>query len=298
MSKIFAKNLNSTSRAGQDSYGEAITGRDHVDRRGLDVNVLDSGYFNTALGILNGRKIVGLYGYVEGLANSTTPADIWDGGGTYSGQVAHSAQARQLNIVSNNAADIATGTGAREIGVYGLDSDWRETTEFFDLNGTNNVVSTTTWRRVLGAHVVTAGSGGKNAGTITITYNTMPSTVFAKMMPGNNQAQMGVFTVPNGKRAILLSLKVNLSRATNQSNDTTHGLFTLKTRAENGVYRTVIKENLNESRSTKIETLNSLVLNQKTDIKTTIEGVNTSNSVASVAYELFLIDYNSITALS
>lgn len=129
--------------------------------------------------------------------------DIWDGGGTYTGHPTGSAEA--INIVSGSANDAAAGTGARTLRVEGLDASGTYVEETFTLNGTTPVVSSSTWLRVVRAFILTAGSGGTNAGAITIKHNVTTANVFAVIKASRGQAMLAVFTVPAGRTARVTS---------------------------------------------------------------------------------------------
>ena len=129
--------------------------------------------------------------------------DIWDGGGTYTGQPTGSAEA--INIVSSSAADAAAGTGLRTLRVEGLDASGAYVEETFTLNGTTPVVSSSTWTRVFRAFGLTAGTGGTNAGAITIKHNVTTANVFAVVQAGRAQAMIAAFTVPTGRTATITS---------------------------------------------------------------------------------------------
>jgi hypothetical protein len=128
--------------------------------------------------------------------------DVCDVGGVYAGLPALPAQAAEaINIVSSSANDAAAGTGARTIRVEGLDSTGKYAQETFTLNGTTPVVSASTWKRVFRAFGLTAGSGGVNAGAITIKHNVTTANVFTVIKAGRNQAALAAFTVPANKTA-------------------------------------------------------------------------------------------------
>lgn len=135
--------------------------------------------------------------------------DVVEAGGTYVGQPVIPTQAAEaLNIVSGSANDTAAGTGARTVKVEGLNSSGAWAEETFTMNGTTPVVSTSTWLRVIRAYIVAAGSGGTNAGAITIKHNTTTANIFCVIKAGRGQAANAVFTVPAGKTAKLTSWSV------------------------------------------------------------------------------------------
>lgn len=132
--------------------------------------------------------------------------DVTELGATYTGMPVIPTQAGEaLNIVSGSANDAAAGTGQRTIKIVGLDANGALQSETVTLNGTTPVVTTTTWLRVFRAYGLTAGSGGTNAGVITIKHNVTTANVFATIVAGRSQAMLGVFTVPAGTEAKVLS---------------------------------------------------------------------------------------------
>jgi len=125
----------------------------------------------------------------------TTEEDLWDGGGTYPWQTAGVA----LEVISGSAQDGPGGTGALTVEVQGLDDDFALQTVEATLNGDSAVALTgTTWRRVFRVKVLTAGSGGKNVGAITVRVASA-GAVQAVITAGRNQTLMAVYTVPAGK---------------------------------------------------------------------------------------------------
>lgn len=129
--------------------------------------------------------------------------DIWDGGGAYTGQPVGSAEA--LNIVSGSANDDTGGTGARTLRVEGLDASGAYVEETVTLDGTTPVVTASTWLRVLRAFILTAGSGGTNAGAITIKHNVTTANVFTVIEAGRGQMSAAAVTVPAGRTGKITS---------------------------------------------------------------------------------------------
>jgi len=132
--------------------------------------------------------------------------DVTELGATYTGfPVIPTQVGEALNVVSASAADAAAGTGTRTIKVIGLNAAGAYQEETITMNGTTPVVTTTTWLRVWRAFGLTAGSGGTNAGAITIKHNVTTANVFAVMKAGRAQSMLGVFTVPAGSEGKVIS---------------------------------------------------------------------------------------------
>ena len=161
--------------------------------------------------------------------DSAADEDVWDGGGLYSWPTA----ARLHDIASDDIADTAAGTGARTIRIYGLDANYDETMADVVLNGTTDVETSVAFLRIYRMKVLTAGSGGANAGNITATAQ-VDSTVSAQISIGNNQTLMALYTVPNGYRALMVSFYVSALKQTSGAAELTiwqrdyGGVFQLK----------------------------------------------------------------------
>ena len=90
---------------------------------------------------------------------------MWTQGGVY----AYLAAEELLKISSVEAVDGAgAATGALTMEIFGLDGDYVEISETVTLNGTGVVTTDDKFLRVFKAIVRTAGTGGKNAGLISM----------------------------------------------------------------------------------------------------------------------------------
>lgn len=119
--------------------------------------------------------------------------------------------AASINIASSSAADAAAGTGARNIVIQGLDADGHEQSETITLNGTTNVKPTLDYLRIFRAYVEEVGSGGVNAGNITIADGT---GTFAVIPASAGQTQQATYTIPTGYRGRGLRIDVWLESKT------------------------------------------------------------------------------------
>ena len=108
------------------------------------------------------------FGY--NLALSNVAEDIHSIGGTLS----HLTAAATLELISSDANDTISGTGARKVKIFGIidvAGVWTYAEEEFDMNGTSATsASSNSWLRVYRMRVTergTYGGTGANAGTIT-----------------------------------------------------------------------------------------------------------------------------------
>ena len=126
--------------------------------------------------------------------------------------------ATSLEIVSNNAADAQNGVGARKITIVGLDANWNEVTQEISTHatdGTTAVPLTTDLVRIYRWYVSESGTyatqlAGSHNGILTIQESgggDIWSQIIVTPFP-IGQSQIGVYTVPAGKSAYLLSKNV------------------------------------------------------------------------------------------
>ena len=104
--------------------------------------------------------------------------------------------------------DKAAGTGANVVRIFGINADGDPDYEDVTMHATANtqVASTTLWKRFVGAEVVTAGSGGVNAGIITIT-NTGQGETYGTIAAGECCTIGARVYVPANYNAFIGSLK-------------------------------------------------------------------------------------------
>ena len=151
-------------------------------------------------------------------AVGTSFETIWTPSSVYS----YLAAASVLTISSGSANDASAGTGARTVRIEGLDGSYNEISETVILNGQTAVNTVNSYLRVSSLIVLTAGSGGVNAGILyagtgTVTSG-VPANVFAQVEIGYCKSQMALWTVPAGYTAYITSYAFtsNSSTANNQ----------------------------------------------------------------------------------
>ena len=125
---------------------------------------------------------------------------IWTTGGVY----AYPAAAAVMEIVSGDALDgTGAATGALTATVYGQDASFNPIQTTVTLNGLTPVVMTGyNFYRVYRVIVNTAGSGGVNAGILTV----RPSgggTTYTAVAIGTNQTEQAFYTIPAGHVGIV-----------------------------------------------------------------------------------------------
>lgn len=177
------------------------------------------------MAIENGVVIMGANDAV-----TTSYADVWKQNIVRT----NPAAAVVLGIASSSANDTAAGTGARTVRVTGLDANYNFQQEDVTLNGTTKVNTVGTYLRVNKVEVLTAGSGGVNAGDIyaadtsdTFTAG-VPQTatkIFGRIAVGLNVTQMACYTTQAGERLLLTKVLGQLGDLTTTVK---YGKFRLK----------------------------------------------------------------------
>lgn len=235
-----------------------------------------------AAGITDGYSSVNKFGRNPDIDTATTPEDLWGGSGLYTGFPVSTSE--PVEVLSSSANDAAAGTGLRTVTIQGLNQDWVQTSETLTLNGLTPVQSVNTYRRVHTMRGVTAGSGGSNAGTITVRHATTEADVFLVMQIGYNQTNCAAYTIPAGYKGYLMSSFGTL-RGTNTG--TADCVFAIRNFGEVYRYRRpfTISPNFehNEKLSIPIE------LAEKTDIIIRCLDTSANNLEISGSYDLILV---------
>jgi hypothetical protein len=134
-----------------------------------------------------------------------TEETVWDGGGIYT----YPASASVMLVSSDSGGDTQTGFGARSVKLSGVDDTYTFIEESVLTYGTAATLTTNQYLRVFRVVVTSAGTsetadGDIYVGTGAITAG-VPANIFAQIAQGNNQTQMSIFTIPDGKLGMLVT---------------------------------------------------------------------------------------------
>lgn len=142
-------------------------------------------------------------GYNPSIDTATVPASCWGGTGLYPWMTALTS----LEIVApGSTQDInATGTGAWQVQVSGLDLLGNTITTTVNLNGATAVPLAIQFYRINSARVVTAGTGRKNTVNIII-RDAGAGTTRCVILAGKGVARQAAFTTPKGYTLLVTSL--------------------------------------------------------------------------------------------
>lgn len=152
-------------------------------------------------------SLVDKFGYNPSVG--TTSEDIWVHGGI----ITYPVVAAKASVVSNSTEDDAdkdpVGTGAYTVSIEGLDTNYAEISETVTLDGTTPVSTINSYIRINASIILTAGSGGANIGTITVSIG---GNIQREIAPGRNRANATHYTIPAGKTGYLHSIYFETSK--------------------------------------------------------------------------------------
>lgn len=124
---------------------------------------------------------------------------IWSPGGS----ITYPSSETAIKVSSGSNDDDAAGTGARTVEISGLDGDYAPISETIEMDGQTAVTTENTYLRILGLRVLTAGSGGVNAGIVYagtgVVALGVPAVVHARIEVGLCRLQAAITTVPYGQ---------------------------------------------------------------------------------------------------
>lgn len=235
-------------------------------------------------GEVSGHRLISRYGRNPDI-DVGAAEDVWNNGGLYTGFPTGSAEA--IEIFSSSANDTAAGTGARTVQITGLDaSNNPQTVSGVALNGTTPVAVSGTWKRVFTVSVETAGSGGSNAGTLTVRHSVTTANVFSVMAVGLNFDQFAGYTVPTGKKIYVLSLDLQIG-ATAAAGIIAN--FAVAIRPSGGVFNVIRTWDISDTQGRTVPG-NYFSLTAGTDVLFRVLTVSANNTPASVGARFIEVD--------
>ena len=157
-----------------------------------------------------------IYKFGQNAVVGNSVETIWQQGGLYS----YPPSATTMTVSSSDTNDTSAGTGARTIQISGLDGDYNEISETITMNGQTAVTTTNSFLRVNRALVLTAGSGGANAGIIYVGTGTVtlgvPANVYTTINgDGTNQSLQAFWTVPANYDAYVYQTNISTGNSSN-----------------------------------------------------------------------------------
>lgn len=158
-------------------------------------------------GKIAGIRRVVIAGYNSDVDVATAPEDIFPA--IESTLIPRVTVAESWEIVSSDPNDTAAGTGARTVSLTTVNGSYAEVTQTVTLNGTTAVPLTGTHIATNAGLVISTGSGGTNAGLLTIRV-AGGGAARAYISPGDSVLNQCKFTVPAGHTLELYSSLMGL----------------------------------------------------------------------------------------
>jgi len=209
--------ITSTLNSVVNQDADAIITRSSFDKKAI------------ALGLFENTSRVTKAGLNSDVDTGSVPEDVNETGGLYLG---FPSTGEPLRALSDNVNDTSAGTGARTISAQAMDENYNWIGITFTLNGKTPVApdapyDTTNFIRCHTASTLTAGSGGENAGTLTVRHATTTTNVFLTMPVGRNQTNNTAYTIPAGYNAVITNLRMAIAQGTTSAS--AEGFFRVRT---------------------------------------------------------------------
>jgi len=246
----------------------------------------DSGLSNFLVevqkGNVSGHAIIDAPGFNPFIAQGT-PEDLWQAGGTF----LYPTAGEQWEILSDDSNDTAVGTGAREVTIDYLDSNYDEQTEVIALNGTTPVLLTAinsfrTIKAIVTDAGNTVGNLGGAIGVITVQV-AGGGNLRHQIDVGDNRSLNSHRTVPNGKTAWLIFWLAT----TGKDEGIFHNLFI--TDGDSGIFIPSLTFNVYQSIASVNPTAMLGPFIERSDIKVVADAINNDAS-ADAFYQLLVVD--------
>lgn len=269
------------------SFGVPTSGLSTIIQQDADaINVRSiSDEVGISNGLFNGYSIVNKFGVNSDIDSGSVPEDIWEGSALSTTYTGFANTAQTVSIFSDSVLDTAAGTGARQVRVTGLDSNFNIQQETINTNGLVPSAGSLLFIRVHTATVASVGSLGVNQGNITIRQTTTTSNVFAYMMAGRNQTNVSAYTVPVGCTAYMRSLHCSVIRNTTTAAVSGY----IWTRAFGMPFRSRRPFGANTLDRMTDTIYGGLVFTEKSDLVLRIDSASSNNLWVTGGYDLLVI---------
>lgn len=230
---------------------------------------------NVSAGIMTEMANVHKFGSV------VTTNNVYDTVWTEGGQYQFPDTAEIVTVVSTSTQDNPTGTGSSTVVVQGLDANFDEVQETFELDGTTGVGGTINFLRT---HRMFIEYGDTNVGNITASIGSSVTCAIAEDM---GQSQVAFYTVPRGKSAFLKQF----TATQNKNQENSMRLFQRKPNGGDRPYRVVTELNLYGSNMIKPYSF-PVFFSEKTDLE--VRSYTGSNCTASAMFDLLVVDNSAL----
>lgn len=270
-------------KTGDNSYETSVT----ESLNAIEASILNPYSLEVAKGDVVGVRAVDNFGRNPDIDTASGIEDVWALGGIYSG---FPSEVETMEAFSSDANDTLLGTGARTITFTNLlDGSFNEMPDItIDLDGVTPVsLGAQTYSRCTRAFIATAGSGGANAGSITLRHTTTTANIFMGLPIGANQTQVMAYTVPAGKTLYITNYKVALARASGAAGSAN---ISLNNRVQGGVFRAIRTSEITDGHSYYFNGGNILKVTEKSDLKVSCLSVSDNNTIITSDMDGYLVD--------
>ena len=256
-----------------------------VDNDAVVVRPASNQLLDVARGFIGGQSGVSKFGANPNVSASSTEDII------YTGVINLLQAATTVRIkAGGDSNDDSSGTGARAITVEGLDENWAVATENITTNGASaSTATTTTFTRVFRAYVTDVGTYGvANTGNVVI-ENGSGGTDLVTIEAGLGQTQTSAYTVPAGKTAYLIRMRVGSTSA--KASDIS---FWQRRNADDVTVpftgKRLIRKFLGVTGSRSVDFQSYPSFPAKTDLWGTVTTGSGAAGSVEIAYDLILVD--------
>lgn len=188
------------------------------------------------------HSVVHVFGYNPDI-DAGVEETVWTAGGL----LGHPPSPAIMSVSSTSANDTSDGTGARTVYILGINGTGGYTSEFVTLNGQTPVSTVHSYDSIERMSVVAAGSGGKNAGDITMGTGVvtlgLPAVPYGQIATGESNSLMGHWTCPTGYTGYMVGGSISSGTETGSS----YIVGRLKLRGTDGIIRTAAIVTLSNS---------------------------------------------------
>lgn len=274
---------------GEKVSGDLIAGKKHLRvkmQSGIPGEVGDVSYLNPmytapanakiAEGLVPGKTMILRFGRDEDIDTASTPEDIWEGDGVYTG---FPAEVETIEVLSSDSNDTAAGSGARTVELSDLQdgSGNMMPNVVVSLDGVTPVsAGAQTYSRGFTAKVITAGATGENEGVITVRHSSTTANVFSAMSIGANETSICAYTVPLGHVLDVFHIDMNLSRASGAAGSAN---VSLRKRYPGEVFQSLIHPTLTEAHGYSLDSGYIFTFPALTDVVLRVDSVSDNNTI-------------------
>lgn len=189
--------------------------------------------FQVGRGQIAYHSVVHVFGYNPDI-DAGVEETVWTAGGI----LGHPPSPAIMSVSSTSANDTSAGTGARTVYILGINGTGGYTSETVVLNGQTAVNTVHAYDSIERMDVATVGSGGKNAGNITMGTGVVtagvPAVPYGQIAAEENSSLIGHWTCPAGHTGYLVAGSISSGTESGSS----YIVGRLKLRGTDGIVRT------------------------------------------------------------